>query len=134
MTSLFRLTGEGETPKVQGGLPVYGFLLRKSLKLVIGLVNKYMMHCPSLFSPHHQLPCLPCLYSHAEFKDFCSVYKGFCKQIIRMASHLAPEPALAITTETLRTTLASAESGGATVGARQQKLEAAVMVAEVRPP
>ena len=67
------------------------------------------------------------------------MYKGFCKQIIRMASHLAPEPALAITTEALRTTLAaSAEStatlGGATVGARQQRLEAAVMVAEVRLP
>ena len=87
-----------------------------------------------IFSRHQPLGLLSTLYSHAEFKDFCSVYKGFCKQIIRMASHLAPEPALAITTETLRTTLASAESGGATVGARQQKLEAAVMVAEVRPP
>ena len=140
MTSLFHLTGEGLTGKGgQRGLTPHGFLLRESLA---GLVHNYHypLHYPSMFSPHHysSAPLSPLYNSHAEFKDFCSVYKGFCKQIIRMASHLAPEPALAITTEALRTTLASAEStataGGAAVGARQQRLEAAVMVAEVRPP
>jgi len=96
--------------------------------------------CVSLSACTVFTPSSPC--SHSEFKDFCSVYKGFSKQIIRMASHLSPETALAITAEALLTTLAaepsavSSSSGASPAAAiaRQQRLEAAVMVAEVRLP
>ncbi|GAX73215.1 hypothetical protein CEUSTIGMA_g668.t1 [Chlamydomonas eustigma] len=70
--------------------------------------------------------------SFSEYKDFCSNYKGFAKQIVRMATHLAPEQGLAITADALR---AGFSAGTAGMKLQQsQQLEAAVMLAEASIP
>lgn len=76
--------------------------------------------------------------SHADYKEFCSFYKGSVKLIVRMATHLVPEQGLAVTAGVLAANLAAQPADGKAgrrgVVERMRHLDAAVLLLEAAVP